>query len=438
MNSRHMLCCLFVSLAIVGCGDMNELTVEDEQSADAGQELLNGQRSQARSEIGQMTMTHSDGLQYNCTATLVEPSVLITARHCVNWTTCESDACATRHNGSVTFTNAAGRSATHRMTRFVSFDRNGQVAENGGRRQIDVISTNRNDYWLSSDVAVVLLDRPVAAAIATPTTLLNRHPQTGDDMSIWGFGCQNRTTQNGGNFKQFIDFVQGSLSNSLCPGDSGGPVTQGRNGGVVYVNSGYQPDRIDIFGDVIRFRGQITNVINGWLADQTPNNPPQTGGCFYTCEGPNTRTKTCNGSVVERKTVCGSTQECTSLSPTQTTCQNKGAAEPQPQDPQPNQCVYACEGPNTRIKTCDGSVVERKAVCGSTQECVSLSPTQTTCQNKEDAVTPDPTPECFYQCTNAHTRVQYCRGQVVGQTQICGSSQECVNVTNTSVVCQNL
>lgn len=425
------------------CGEAPEL-IQEESNNGAEQELLGGRRSQARPEIGQMTMTHSDGLDYNCTVTLIEPRVIATARHCVNWTTCETDACANRHNGSVTFTAQNGRRTTHRIRRFVSYDRGGRVAEGRGRRQIDVISNNRNDYLLSYDVAVALLDRPVPAAFATPTALLRARPQTGNNLSIWGFGCQDRQRENStGGFKQYIDFVQGEFSGKLCPGDSGGPVTMGRNGGVIYVNSGYDTGTsIDIFGDVIRFRGQIDQVINGWLGATEPNQPntPQAGGCHYTCEGPNTRTKTCNGTVVERIAVCGATQQCVSVSPTQTTCKNKAQATEPNQPNEPNQsggCHYTCEGPNTRTKTCNGTIVERIAVCGATQQCVSLSATQTTCQNKAQSPPPN-TPECYYQCTDDHTRVKYCKGQVVGTTQICGATQRCVNVTNTSVMCQSL
>ena len=369
----------FLSTALA-CGDA-EFQITREEGAENEQALLDGIRTQARPEIGQMSMQYpSDGNWYTCTVTLVEANVIVTARHCLDWSTCESDACLTPND--VTFQDASGRDHVYRIDRFVSFDRSGRVAQGSGRRQID-ISENRPGHGLSFDVAVARLSTSVPASVATPTPMLRAHPANGTRVTAWGFGCQNRETLTGGNFKQLRDFVMGQSSDRLCPGDSGGPMTQGRDGGVVYVNSGYLPGQ-DIFGDLVRFRAQIDTVLAEWNTGSTPPQPQPPsngGGCEYVCESQNTRVKYCGGVEVERKTVCGATQECVSLSPTRTTCEDTSAGGGGGATT-PSGCYYQCVGERTRVHYCDGAEIGRQEICGPSQACVNTSQTTVTCQNR--------------------------------------------------------
>ena len=141
------------------------------------------------------------------------------------------------------------------------------------------------------------------------------------------------------------------------------------------------------------------------------------------------------GVEVERGSLCGATQECVSLSPVQTPCRDASSpTEP----PRSGGCEYECEGPNTRVKYCDGIEVERTSVCGATQECVSLSPTRTTCENRSSGNTPSTPSGCYYQCVGTRTRIHYCDGVEMSRQDICGPAQVCVNTSSTTVSCQNI
>ncbi len=237
--------------------------------------LIDGTLTLDRPEIG--ALYFNGGL---CTATLISDRVIITARHCVGYTTCETDRCMNRYNATAVFRDRNGREYYYDVERFTSFYTEGRLDEGYAVNDINYLNTRRSDYWLSDDVAVALLDRPVDRRLATPANVLDSEPGRGSDLTVWGYGCTDRRGSSDAR-KRYRDFSVGRRSDNLCPGDSGGPVTTGRDGEVLFVNSAYtiSRDSRDVFGDVTYFYGEVEAELASWgeqLGGTQPDTPADT------------------------------------------------------------------------------------------------------------------------------------------------------------------
>ncbi len=211
----------FTLLALGGCvleeGEPTE-SVED-------QEIIGGTYTRLRPEIGAL------GIYGGCTGTLVDPRFVVTAGHCIKYTTANV-------GGTFTITRSNGTTATYNVDKTFALGRGNP--------------NNLKEGLGESDVALVRLATPVAITDAAPTFIASSWPGAGIRQTIFGYGCQNRETGAGGGSKQYVEFIAGEPSSRLCPGDSGGPVVWGgatSGGGVFAINSGYGSGGGDIFGD---------------------------------------------------------------------------------------------------------------------------------------------------------------------------------------------
>ncbi len=157
---------------------------------------------------GAAALLTSGGSVY-CSGTLVSPSVVLTAAHCVDGTTAEPPA-----------------------TVFFGPDIDGEGPRMGAT------SSWYHPNWDGEpgqyDIGLVLLDRPVAPEAVVP---LNTSPATdhvGEECRIIGYGVNVRGTDEGVGIRRTATelirqtqsdvFTTGSTETSICFGDSGGPV----------------------------------------------------------------------------------------------------------------------------------------------------------------------------------------------------------------------
>ncbi len=193
------------------------------------EKLLAGATTYDRPEIGRIR---------GCTATLVAPNVIISAAHCVDYQSRE----ATGDYGRFTVDLGPRQERSFVIERFKSYDR--QLGRN--------------------DVVLMRLAQAVPPSVAIPTGISTRGANPGEPVTVYGYGCTDRSTQRGGFIKRKYDYSFGR-SSVLCPGDSGGPVVLGADGPVFLINSGYfTGSGTDIFGEPYLFARTLEDQMDTW------------------------------------------------------------------------------------------------------------------------------------------------------------------------------
>lgn len=226
---------------LLGCEQSAELSSAIPADAppvpDFLEKVRNGTLSTERPEIGSLSV--------GCTGTLVAPEVVITAAHCVSY----SSALNPGSYGTFTVNTLAGGTERFTMKRYRSFSRQ--------------LGTN--------DIALVQLASRVPPEVAEPRPLAPVTPTDGTALSVWGYGCTERGSRTDWR-KRYADFTQGERTNHLCPGDSGGPVIDESTGAVLRINSGYYHDNFgtDIFGHVPTLFDQVHAQVIEWSAGGVP------------------------------------------------------------------------------------------------------------------------------------------------------------------------
>lgn len=263
---------LMAAVAMVGCG------APPEEAGNAGvhegsRSLVGGTVTSARPEIG----TFSRG----CTATLIAPHYVLTAGHCSGYI----DTVST--GDSVTFRDSSGTSHTYTVDRIHNFG--STAASPGGNGAFALTPDNFAMSEGTNDVEILRLSTDVPSSVAVPAQIAGTPPRAGDRVTVFGYGCTERTTKTGSGSKEYFSYNFGTNTQALCPGDSGGPVVFGEvgDGGQIWgTNTGYWGSSStdvhanDAHGNVSYFKNQIVQLMQAWDATELEVGIDRTGGDY--------------------------------------------------------------------------------------------------------------------------------------------------------------
>ncbi len=278
MNSRLLI----AVVAVVTAGCASEPADDDQDLESSNDALINGSLTVERPEIGKLMLPGSD-----CTATLIAPTVVITAAHCFGFQSSKGAV-------DTTFRVHSSQSdyKSYKVAEYVSLGTSPGV----------------------NDVALARLSTAVPSSRAVPTRVASSRPANGTPLSMYGFGKISRLETASANAeknykKRRYDFVQGTSTREAAIGDSGGPVIDRTTGAVVGIISGYNTSTgIDVFGDVPARASAIASRVATWTGTTPPSTPstPPPAACGawqpytqWTCSGDGVTRGRCGAAGVE-------------------------------------------------------------------------------------------------------------------------------------------
>jgi hypothetical protein len=222
-----------------------------ENSARGSQAIIHGSPSSAEQDAVVVLTTFRDGVRRSlCSATLVAPNLIITARHCVSDT--DTTTACTKEGTPIAGAIVKGERAAENLVVFVGQDGLAPSTEdvaNGSARGAEVIAEPVTTVC-NNDVAFVVLDTKLAAPIA-PIRL--GPPVLDEKLAAVGWGIDETGTLPASRevrsdvtmigvgpalYPEHATYGYGDrefmLGESACSGDSGGPALA-KSGAVVGV-----------------------------------------------------------------------------------------------------------------------------------------------------------------------------------------------------------
>jgi V8-like Glu-specific endopeptidase len=239
-QSRASLACSLLSLALgAGCAADGALDDTDIQETESG--IIRGKASTAKQDA---VVYMEFGDDHSCTGTLVAPNLVLTARHCVTQSQgsarCNAEGEAER-GGALFFDWTASEIAVYAgrdRTKGLKRVANGETIIHDGARNL-----------CNHDIAFILLDSPVEGI--TPAALrLGRATKPGESVTAVGWGVTDKQTsarvrmQRAGLSVEAVGPAEHLAKNelrlgeSVCSGDSGGPLLSAKGAVVGVVSRG--------------------------------------------------------------------------------------------------------------------------------------------------------------------------------------------------------
>lgn len=170
------------------------------------------------------------GGQALCTGSLVAPNVVLTARHCVSYT---SEAVDCSRSGAQVHGDRDPRTFT-----IYAGDVAGRRAVARGRALV----VPQSSRLCGADAAAIVLDRPIEGM----TPLAIGAPRAGERAVAVGYGRQGSWGPAGTKMKRSVRVLavgatELEIGEATCPGDSGGPLLDARGAIVGIVSRGLSP-----------------------------------------------------------------------------------------------------------------------------------------------------------------------------------------------------
>ncbi len=232
-----LLCVAF--LPFTGCAAHHDVGEDEAAPAVATDEaIVHGAADKGRHPaVVALIAEDGDGTAL-CSASLIAPDVLLTARHCVSYLRSESVTCP--GNGA----QVTGERPPSSLFVVLGDDASSAPVARGAE-----IFVPNEDQLCDADIALVRLDRAIDSV--TPLPLARKGPASGGEIVAVGFG---KNTLNGGagvkRFRTDVPITATSrfeflVGESTCSGDSGGPALDVDTGAIFGVVS-RGPARCDL------------------------------------------------------------------------------------------------------------------------------------------------------------------------------------------------
>ncbi|HEY3494410.1 MAG TPA: trypsin-like serine protease, partial [Polyangiaceae bacterium] len=233
----------------------------DEPAASSSASIAGGALDVEHSAVFQLFTRWDEGIGA-CTATLIAPNLLLTARHCIS---------PGQHTNIVCGMAALG-DAVPAGSVFVTNDPM-PGANSLFYRAADLRVQPESDDTCGWDVALVILEENVPEAQAVPTIpRVDRPAERGEPYVAIGYGVNADGEQNEG--RMLLDGLEVRCSTDcnvryqveeneflgdtgVCSGDSGGPALDAQGKVIGVVSRGSDPCATPIYGSVAAFGGWI-------------------------------------------------------------------------------------------------------------------------------------------------------------------------------------